>query len=51
MILANALLPVSLGILIGLPLASSSVRIAQGALLALRPTIRSRMSGAPPHCF
>ena len=35
MILANALLPVSLGILIGLPLASSSVRIAQGALFGV----------------
>jgi putative ABC transport system permease protein len=32
LILANALLPVSLGIMIGLPLAYSSARIAQGAL-------------------
>ena len=35
MILANALLPVSLGILIGLPLAYSSARIAQGALFGV----------------
>jgi putative ABC transport system permease protein len=35
MILANALLPVSLGILIGLPLAFSSARIAQGALFGV----------------
>jgi putative ABC transport system permease protein len=34
-ILANALLPVSLGIVIGLPLAFSSARIAQGALFGV----------------
>jgi predicted permease len=35
MILGNALLPVSLGIVIGLPLAFSSARIAQGALFGV----------------